>query len=648
MAPTGVAAINIGGTVINSSLAIPINIFGESIGSLPHERMTAIRNKLSNVKLIIIDEVSMVSNVKLKHIHERLKQIFQTPDSMLFAGISVIMFGDFYQLPPVKGKPVFSPFKNDLLNLSHPWENFRMIELVDLMLQQQDIAFSELLSRVRVGKPNDNDLNMLCMRAIEKTDENYPHNAIHIYAENAPVDEHNRCRLQLLDRQAVTLIAHDECPDKTCSKEEINEAVKIKRCSDTGGLDYRIKVKEGARVMLTTNLDNEDRLINGQIGTVIKIKFDDMCSKPQVLYIKFDDSKAGQERIRCHDFYAATNNVVSIVRIMAKFKIKENRVSSPEIKRIQFPVTLAWACTIHKVQGLTLDKVVFSLELFRQKLFNYGQVYVALSRVKTLNSLFLLGKLDSKCIRADPNVTEEYNRLRSLGEFPRNFPYTILNVSQTDIVLTLINIRSLKKHCIDIKYDCKIAKSDILALTETRVKPSKYNTVESIESTLSEFQFYRQDNTNEFMSLAVGVNIVQGTFVKQKAVYFPSINGVLVVVGRNDNIFQISLLYRPNHWQKLQFCISLEQTIMSNNVDIILGDFNINYFSPSDSMNLRQLIERAKYIQMVQRPTYISSGSLLDHIYVKQELLHKMKSIQFFIKSIYYSDHDAVQLYVTC
>ena len=87
---------------------------------------------------------------------------------------------------------------------------------------------------------------------------------------------------------------------------------------------------------------------------------------------------------------------------------------------------------------------------------------------------------------------------------------------------------------------------------------------------------------------------------------------------------------------------------MSNNADIILGDFNINYFSAGDSKNLRQLIERAKYKQMVPQPAYISSGSLLDHVYVNEELLHEMKSIQCFVKSIYYSDHDAVQLYVTC
>ena len=80
LAPTGVAAINIDGLVINSALAIPKRVFGEHIGSLPHERLSGLRNKLKDLKLIIIDEISTVSNQMLKNIYERLKQIFSTPD----------------------------------------------------------------------------------------------------------------------------------------------------------------------------------------------------------------------------------------------------------------------------------------------------------------------------------------------------------------------------------------------------------------------------------------------------------------------------------------------------------------------------------------------------------------------------------------
>ena len=110
----------------------------------------------------------MVSNNMLKHIHERLKQIFGTPDSILFAGISLIAVGDFFQLPTIKATPVFSPFKNDCFNLCHPWEVFQMIELDQIMRQQGDNTFNDLLNRVRIGSLNDEDFESLSARIVTK------------------------------------------------------------------------------------------------------------------------------------------------------------------------------------------------------------------------------------------------------------------------------------------------------------------------------------------------------------------------------------------------------------------------------------------------------------------------------------------------
>ena len=133
IASTGVAAININGLTINSALAIPKNVYGKRIASLPHERLSTLRYKLKDLKLIIIDEISIVSNKMLKHIHERLKQIFDTSGSMLFAGTSLIMVGDLYQLPPIKANHIFSEYKNDCFNICHHRSVFEMIELDQIM-----------------------------------------------------------------------------------------------------------------------------------------------------------------------------------------------------------------------------------------------------------------------------------------------------------------------------------------------------------------------------------------------------------------------------------------------------------------------------------------------------------------------------------
>ena len=174
LAPTGVAAINIGGSVIHSSLGILKNVCTEHIASLPHERLSTLRYKLSVLKLIIIDEISMVSNRMLKYIHERLKQIFGTPDSLMFAGGSLIAVGDFYQLSPIKAKPVFAPFKNYCCNICHPWREFRMIELDQTMRQQGDNSFTKVLNRIRVGSLDDEEFKILSARVVTKTDIDYP------------------------------------------------------------------------------------------------------------------------------------------------------------------------------------------------------------------------------------------------------------------------------------------------------------------------------------------------------------------------------------------------------------------------------------------------------------------------------------------
>ena len=120
MAPTGVAAVNIGGTTINTALAIPKDI-GDNITAMSDQKKTQMRLMLKELKLLILDEVSMVSNTMILHIHQRLKEIFGTPNSMLFACLSVIVVGDLYQLPPIRRKPIFEDFKNVTFNLSHPW-----------------------------------------------------------------------------------------------------------------------------------------------------------------------------------------------------------------------------------------------------------------------------------------------------------------------------------------------------------------------------------------------------------------------------------------------------------------------------------------------------------------------------------------------
>lgn len=165
MAPTGVAAININGTTIHSALAIPKES-GDNITPMSDQKKTQIRMALSDLKLIIIDEISMISNTLLLHIHQRLKEILSISNNQLFAGHSIITVGDLYQLPPIRRKFVFEDYKNNVYNLSHPWLLFKMIELTKNMRQKDDQQFTELLNRFRIASQTDGDIQRLSSTCI--------------------------------------------------------------------------------------------------------------------------------------------------------------------------------------------------------------------------------------------------------------------------------------------------------------------------------------------------------------------------------------------------------------------------------------------------------------------------------------------------
>ena len=139
---------------------------------------------------------------------------------------------------------------------------------------------------------------------------NYSTDALHIWAENKPVDEHNMKQFQNLPNPLFVLKAADKYPNNV-AQQLIDKALS-RGCSETGGLDSEISIKEGPRVMLTTNININDRLINGQMGTIVRIAVD-QNGKPITVYVKFDDDKAGTMSIdKCSNSYAKNKKIVPI------------------------------------------------------------------------------------------------------------------------------------------------------------------------------------------------------------------------------------------------------------------------------------------------------------------------------------------------
>lgn len=187
---------------------------------------------MSELKLLVTDEISMVSNSALHHIHQRLKEIFTTSDSQLFAGVTV-------------------------------------------MRQKDDQPFIEQLNKFRTGSQTDEDVQCIQSRSTSPLDDNYPTDSLQIWAENNPVTQHNNAKLKV---RPTTIDQHPA----NISKQDIDRVLATGR-SETGGLDHNIFVKETARVMLTTNIDIADRLIHGQMGTIIKINMNRNKKKTSII-----------------------------------------------------------------------------------------------------------------------------------------------------------------------------------------------------------------------------------------------------------------------------------------------------------------------------------------------------------------------------
>ena len=541
-----------------------------------------------------------------------------------FGGLSMMCVGDFYQLPPIRAPSVYREFRDPLLNVDHLWHMFEMAELTEVMRQRGDNDFVDLLNQVRVANVNADQVDILLSRVIAAGME--PADALHIYAENAPAIEHNKAMLDKLDGQLYSVDALDQIPRNvpiSIVTQTLNQSQ-----SETAGLAEIFEFKLNSKVMLTSNLDISDNLGNGQLGTIRQV-LSDTRNNVVVIYVQFDDDKAGRKRMTS-DPVAVSNHWVPIQKIEGDIKLKSRSCSTLVIKRVQFPLRLAWACTVHKVQGLSVPQVVVSFDLLKQTAFHYGQIYVALSRVTTLAGLYIIGNFNKSAIRADPRATSEYNRLR-------NHPMQTIHKfhsKTSNTYLSLLNVRSLKKHAEDVARTSMIY-SDILCFTETQLRIGEEAI--QVDSIFPNHNLVRNDNADKFQSIGFA-------YRKDMDVTDIKYSGRSVIQVKNTNVgsFTVILLYRKNQMQLHDFNQQLIHHMQTLTIDIILGDFNINSLASHSDMLSSTLSD---YTPIVTDPTCIT-GSLLDNIYVRTALLNTW-NVACSVDSIFFSDHEIIHFEIS-
>ena len=332
-----------------------------------------------NIDLLIVDEVSMMSK-KYFDILDSVGKIIRKNDKP-FGGIQLLFSGDFYQLPPVGDNDIDS---SKFCFESNNWkETFNALIELQKIYRQKDEKYMKILRHVRNGQISKKTYDILNSRILNKEnnlsyDKNK--NAIIISPLKDLVKHVNKIKMNKLDSDVINyeyrIVKTDEFDCKL--SDYVNR--EIKNLEKHMVADKNLELKIGAWVMCVVNLDlvSEKKIVNGSQGIV-----EDIIDGYPLVHFK--------------------NGVKKIIKYHCRMS---DEIEGLGIKQI--PLSLCWAITIHKSQGITLDSAIIDAG---DNIFEYGQIYVALSRVKSLDGLYLK-EFDYKKIKTNPKVIKYYESLK--------------------------------------------------------------------------------------------------------------------------------------------------------------------------------------------------------------------------------------------
>ncbi len=367
-ASTGIAATHLDGQTIHSWSGLGIKDVLTDADLQKIAKKKPLRNRLEKVQVLVIDEISMLSGQTLSCIDQILRY-FKTSFKP-FGGIQVVFSGDFFQLPPVSKERLSSHEKFAFMAPIWVKAELQICYLTDSYRHQKN-ALLELLNEIRSGEISEASADMLQEKLVS-AHENTTESALKLFTHNADVDKINKVHLAKLDSDVQRFTA------KTMGNRNLVEALKKSTLAPTD-----LDLKQYAQVIFVKN-NYEMGYLNGTMGTVTD----------------FDDE--GWPIVET--FSGAT----LVAKPVEWSIVDESNIAVASFSQV--PLRLAWAITVHKSQGMTLD----SAEIDLSKTFEQGQGYVALSRVKTWADLTLLG-CNQKALQMDPLVMVADKRFQELS-----------------------------------------------------------------------------------------------------------------------------------------------------------------------------------------------------------------------------------------
>lgn len=413
VAPTGVAAINAGGVTIHSFFQLPFSPYVP--GAKIESRFDFSKEKrkiIASIDLLIIDEISMVRADLLDAIDMVLRRF--RDHSQPFGGVQMLMIGDLAQLTPVvtpEDERMLKPYYDTPYFFGS--KALQQVDYVTIQLEhvyrQQDESFISLLNEVRNGHPSAEALARLNSRSQAISDNaRNPEGAIRLTTHNNKAKEYNEAELQKLPDRAFTYHAEVEgtFPDYSYPTDET------------------LVLKKGAQVMFVKNdASGKHRYYNGRIGHVVEADEHHVA-----VFCKGDDEAIEVEPLKWENTRYTLNEQTREIEAEVQGTFK------------QLPLRLAWAITIHKSQGLTFDQAIIDAN----QSFAPGQVYVALSRCRTLEGLTLAAPLHPRAIindlRVDSYIAQQESEAeRSIRQLP-----VLKQEYERHLLLKLFDFRALQ------------------------------------------------------------------------------------------------------------------------------------------------------------------------------------------------------------
>ena len=479
-----------------------------------------------------------------------------------------------------------------------------------------------MLNRIRNGSHTKEDMEELQLRVRPENHPDVVSADMYIGCKRKDVAATNGKYIRKLKGKARVMYAKHHHP--TIKKYKPKIEAKDDSVATTA-FQRELTLKIGAKVMIIYNIDVSDMLVNGMLGTLEDI-VDTKDGKVDKLILRLRDPKAGREnRNKYSQLAAKYPECVVIERVSVSYTLrKKGGVASSQATVIQFPVRLSYATTSHKIQGQTIPhpmKVAMNLE----SVFQPAQAYVMLSRIQSIDQLFIVGKLNPEKIKTASIGLRECQRLEEISENRNPSEWNSVQCSNKLKVASL-NCAGLLVHLRDMKADQKLLKADIINLQETSIEENH---------SVPELENHRIDVPGRGKGKGAAMIVRKDLGGK-----------VDRICERNLQIMKLELenldvinVYRSSDKSLVQTAEQLRDFLNTDKSTLITGDFNVCYKGNRNNQ-ITKTLERMGFKQLVREATQIQGG-LIDHVYWKDST-QSWDTPVLERYSPYYSDHDAL------